>query len=66
MEPGEMSTLRGVGSLARARVREAAELLAIPDESPASSAPAPTSMRTTLPRARAPRVSNYCIGYWQS
>jgi thioredoxin reductase (NADPH) len=29
---GEMSTLRGVGSLARARVREAAELLAIPDD----------------------------------
>jgi thioredoxin reductase (NADPH) len=29
---GEMSTLRGVGSLARARVREDAELLAIPDD----------------------------------
>lgn len=29
---GEMSTLRGVGSLARARVRENAELLAIPDD----------------------------------
>jgi thioredoxin reductase (NADPH) len=29
---GEMSTLRGVGSLARARVREAAELLSIPDD----------------------------------
>ena len=29
---GEMATLRGVGSLARARVREAAELLAIPDD----------------------------------
>ncbi|HEY6924042.1 MAG TPA: FAD-dependent oxidoreductase [Steroidobacteraceae bacterium] len=29
---GEMSTLRGVGSLARARVREAGELLAIPDD----------------------------------
>jgi thioredoxin reductase (NADPH) len=29
---GEMSTLRGVGSLARARVRESGELLAIPDD----------------------------------
>jgi thioredoxin reductase (NADPH) len=29
---GEMSTLRGVGSLARARVREDGELLAIPDD----------------------------------
>ncbi len=29
---GEMSTLRGVGSLARARVREDSELLAIPDD----------------------------------
>jgi thioredoxin reductase (NADPH) len=29
---GEMSTLRGVGSLARARVREDAEVLAIPDD----------------------------------
>ena len=29
---GEMSTLRGVSSMARARVREAGELLAIPDD----------------------------------